>query len=78
METFAGGDHHPHREDLAAAFGNGCEIDVSDLLHIRATARACEVVFPWRTGDVMVIDNVIAMHGRKPFSGERTILVAMA
>lgn len=59
-------------------YGDGNEIDISDLLHVRATARACEVVFPWQAGDVMVIDNVIAMHGRKPFSGERRVLVAMA
>jgi alpha-ketoglutarate-dependent taurine dioxygenase len=36
------------------------------------------VVFPWQQGDIMMIDNVLAMHGRKPFTGKRTVLVAMA
>ncbi len=59
-------------------FGDGSDIDVQDLLEIRAVSRQCEVAFPWQAGDVMVIDNVMAMHGRKPFEGERRVLVAMA
>ena len=29
-------------------------------------------------GSVLVLDNVLTMHGRKPFTGERRVLVAMA
>ncbi len=59
-------------------FGDGGEIDPEDLAVVRQTTRACEVTFDWRAGDVMVIDNVLAMHGRKPFEGPRRVLVAMA
>ena len=59
-------------------FGDGSRIDVSDLEHVREVSRQCEVVFPWQQGDIMMIDNVLAMHGRKPFTGKRTVLVAMA
>lgn len=59
-------------------YGDGSEIDVADLMHVREVSRDCEVLFPWQTGDLMIIDNVMAMHGRKPFSGERRVLVAMA
>ena len=59
-------------------FGDGGEIDVADLQCIRDVSRRCEVLFPWRAGDVMVIDNILAMHGRKPFTGKRRVLVAMA
>jgi alpha-ketoglutarate-dependent taurine dioxygenase len=60
------------------SFADGGEIAVADLMHVRTVSRACEVVFPWQAGDVMVIDNVMAMHGRKPFTGERCVLAAMA
>jgi alpha-ketoglutarate-dependent taurine dioxygenase len=59
-------------------FGDGSPIDVADLKHIRKVSRQCEVVFPWQEGDIMAIDNILAMHGRKPFTGNRRILVAMA
>ena len=32
----------------------------------------------WERGDVAVIDNMLASHGRTPFDGERRVLVAMA
>lgn len=59
-------------------FGDGTEIDVADLMHIRTVSRECEVLFPWEAGDVLAIDNVNAMHGRKPFTGQRLVLAAMA
>lgn len=58
-------------------FGDGTEIDVDDLLHVRAVSQSCEAMFTWRAGDVLAIDNVLAMHGRKPFTGERRVIVAM-
>ncbi len=59
-------------------FGDGGEIEVADLETIRAVNHSVEVAFPWQAGDVMVIDNTLAMHGRKPYRGPRQVLVAMA
>lgn len=61
-----------------ACFGDGSPIALADLDHVRQVQRDLEVVFPWRRGDLLVLDNVLASHGRKPFRGERRILVAMA
>ena len=36
-----------------------------------------EVSFPWHRGDVLLVDNLLAAHGRNPFAGERKILVAL-
>lgn len=59
-------------------FGDGGEIDPADLETVRAVSRRCEVLFPWQAGDLMVVDNLLAMHGRKPFTGQRRVVVAMA
>ena len=59
-------------------FADGGQIDVADLKLIRNVAQSKEVLFPWQSGDIMIIDNILAMHGRKPFKGPRQILVAMA
>jgi alpha-ketoglutarate-dependent taurine dioxygenase len=36
------------------------------------------VSFPWRRGDVMLLENMLTAHGRTPFSGPRKVLAAMA
>ena len=34
-------------------------------------------MFPWQQGDLMVLDNMLAAHGRSPYVGARQIAVAM-
>ncbi len=67
-------------EDLPANtyYGDGSPIEPEVLDHLRAAYRAETVRFPWRRGDVLMLDNVLAAHGRRPFSGPRKIVVAMA
>jgi alpha-ketoglutarate-dependent taurine dioxygenase len=76
------------REDLLAVFGeenlprqccygDGSPIAGADMEHILAVYRELEVCFPWQTGDVVLVDNVLAAHARNPFQGERKILVAL-
>ena len=36
------------------------------------------VVFPWRRGDVVAIDNFAVAHGRLPYDGPRAIAVCWA
>ncbi len=66
-------------EDLPrhAYFGDGSPIETADLDHVRSVQRGLEVVFAWQRGDVLVLDNVLTSHGRKPFQGSRRVLVAM-
>lgn len=61
-----------------AYYGDGSEIPLADLEAVRTAYRKCEVLFPWRPGDLLMLDNRLAMHGRKPFKGDRKVLVAMA
>jgi alpha-ketoglutarate-dependent taurine dioxygenase len=35
------------------------------------------VKFPWQRGDMLVLDNVLSMHGRATFDGPRRILTAL-
>ena len=69
------------REDALpshATFGDGTPISNEDLEAVRSAYRAAEIVNPWCRGDLLILDNILAMHGRKPFRGPRRILVAMA
>jgi len=59
-------------------YGDGTPIEPDVLEHVRAAFRAEEVAFPWQAEDVLVVDNMLVSHGRRPFSGERRVLVAMS
>ena len=56
---------------------DGGTIARADLYHIMDTLDANTVAFPWKRGDMLVLDNVLSMHGRAPFEGKRRILAAM-
>jgi alpha-ketoglutarate-dependent taurine dioxygenase len=60
-----------------AYFGDGTPIPAADLATIRAVYDEVSYAFPWRPGDIMVINNMLMAHGREPFTGKRRILVAM-
>jgi alpha-ketoglutarate-dependent taurine dioxygenase len=60
-----------------AYFGDDSPIDRGILDHIRASFEATEVVFPWERGDLLLVDNMLVAHGRRPFRGPRQVVVSM-
>jgi len=58
--------------------GDGASIEPAVMDRLRAIYREETVVFPWRAGDVLMVDNMMVAHGREPFSGPRKVVVAMA
>jgi alpha-ketoglutarate-dependent taurine dioxygenase len=62
---------------LNSYFGDGSAIDPQALAHVRQVMREASVPVPWRAGDILILDNMLAAHGRMPFTGARKILLAM-
>ncbi len=58
-------------------YGNGTTLPRKELYHVMDALEKETIKFPWKKGDVMVLDNVLAMHGRAPFTGKRRILAAL-
>jgi alpha-ketoglutarate-dependent taurine dioxygenase len=58
-------------------YGDGTAIDASVIEEIQRVYDNETVAFPWRTGDLLMMDNMLAAHGRRPFEGPRKILVSM-
>jgi alpha-ketoglutarate-dependent taurine dioxygenase len=67
-------------EDLPrnAYYGDGTPIPDDVLEEIRQAYQEETIIFPWKEGDVLLLDNMLATHGRMPFSGTRKIVVGMA
>ncbi len=64
-------------QPINAYFGDGTPLDPADLDEIRHATARVTVKFPWRQGDVLLLDNMLVSHGRSPFSGSRKVLVTM-
>ncbi|NBD17975.1 MAG: TauD/TfdA family dioxygenase [Cyanobacteria bacterium] len=59
-------------------YGNASPIAETDLDQIRDVYEQETIVFSWQAGDILMLDNMLAAHGRKPFSGSRRVVVSMA
>jgi hypothetical protein len=61
----------------AIRHGDGSQLD-ANAVH-QAIAIADELAFDvnWQTGDVVLIDNTVAMHARRSFKGTRKILASL-
>ena len=58
-------------------YGDGKPIEDSVLEEIRHIYQQETVCFPWKSGDVLLLDNLLTAHGRLPFDGSRQVVVAM-
>ncbi len=67
-------------EDLPfnSYYGDGSPFEPEVLEEIREAFRQETVSFPWQTGDILMVDNMLVAHGREPYSGPRKVVVAMA
>jgi alpha-ketoglutarate-dependent taurine dioxygenase len=57
---------------------DGSPIEPEHIRHLQEQYRQVMVQFPWQQADVLMLDNMLALHARRPFSGARRVMVAMA
>jgi alpha-ketoglutarate-dependent taurine dioxygenase len=74
FEEMVGKARLPHD----CAYGDGSPIDDEMLAEIRRVLNRSKLLFDWRQHDVLVVDNVLMMHGREPFKGERKTLAYLS
>ena len=62
----------------ATSYGDGREISEDAVSELWTAYREEERLFDWEAGDVLVIDNMLVAHGRRPYTGPREVLAALA
>jgi alpha-ketoglutarate-dependent taurine dioxygenase len=58
-------------------FGDGSPIPQEVVAKLRDAYLFEKVMFAWREGDVLLLDNMSVAHAREPYTGERNVIVAM-
>ncbi|MFE2728092.1 TauD/TfdA family dioxygenase [Kitasatospora sp. NPDC059327] len=61
----------------SVTFADGTPIPPEYVLQVRDHGLDSAVDVDWNTGDLLLIDNILVGHGRRPFTGQRRVLVAM-
>jgi alpha-ketoglutarate-dependent taurine dioxygenase len=59
-------------------YGDGGTIEPEVIEHLQQAYLAEKVMFDWRAGDILIVDNMLCCHGREPFRGERRVLTIMS
>ncbi|WP_341716331.1 TauD/TfdA family dioxygenase [Micromonospora sp. FIMYZ51] len=62
----------------SVTFADGSPIPEEYVFQIRDRGLDAAIDVDWRVGDLLLIDNVLVAHGRRPYTGDRRILVAMS
>eukprot|EP00516_Mucochytrium_quahogii_P007338 CAMPEP_0203764340 /NCGR_PEP_ID=MMETSP0098-20131031/17623_1 /ASSEMBLY_ACC=CAM_ASM_000208 /TAXON_ID=96639 /ORGANISM=" , Strain NY0313808BC1" /LENGTH=666 /DNA_ID=CAMNT_0050660167 /DNA_START=138 /DNA_END=2135 /DNA_ORIENTATION=- len=61
----------------AVVYGDGSPIDAEALEGVAAFMEREKVSVPWQVGDVIIVDNAVAMHSRNTFDSPRRVLASV-
>lgn len=62
----------------AILLGDGSPVDHEAMMGIAGYMERTKVAIPWIKGDVLLVDNYLALHARNPFTPPRRILASVA
>ncbi|NQZ11676.1 MAG: TauD/TfdA family dioxygenase [Algicola sp.] len=58
-------------------YGDGSPLEPEVLEQIKRAYEQVTFKFSWQKHDLLLVDNMLYTHGRKPYSGKRKVLVGM-
>lgn len=77
IAAFQGWNDKRNEREKSVTFGTGEALDDADLERTCELAALHTVDVDWKRGDLVLVDNYLMMHGRRPFEGKRSILASL-
>ena len=77
IAAFIGWKDTRNNPSRAICFGDGSLLNPTDVAAASAIADELTFDIPWQQGDIALVDNYVAMHGRRMFEGTRKVLASL-
>lgn len=77
IAAFKGWKDSRNDPSKAITFGDGSPLKTEDAMKAADIAEDLTFDVPWEDGDIALVDNYVAMHGRRTFSGTRRVLASL-
>jgi len=77
IAAFQGWQDRRNDAGKSIQFGDGSAIPVAAMNRAIALGDALTFDLPWQAGDVVLVDNFLVMHGRRPYAGARRVLASL-
>lgn len=74
FEQMVGKGNLPHE----CEYGDGEPMPEEELAEVRRQLDRNKLLFDWQRNDLLMIDNILMMHGRESFKGERKTLAYLS
>jgi hypothetical protein len=78
VENVLRAQYDPRDLPRHSTFADGTEIEAGDLAAVRAVLDDLAWDLTWQADDVLLLDNMLVAHGRRPFHGPRRVEVVMS
>ena len=78
LEWFVRREYSKPHTFLEVLHGSGADFTAEESAEIQRAAWSNAIVFPWRTGDLLLIDNIRFGHARMNVRKPRRLIAAMA
>ncbi|GER52103.1 clavaminate synthase-like protein [Striga asiatica] len=77
VAAYTGWEDARNEPKKAVSFGNGSPLPAHVIYDCLKILEEDSCAFPWKKGDVLLIDNLAVLHSRKPFEPPRRILASL-
>ena len=77
IAAFRGWQDARNNSEKSICYGDDSPISNDDMAVVIKLADELTFDIPWQTGDVVLVDNFVTMHGRRPFGGQRRVLASL-
>jgi alpha-ketoglutarate-dependent taurine dioxygenase len=77
IAAYRGWEDSRNKKENSICFGDGSNICKQGMLAAIELGEKLSFDMPWQNGDMVLVDNYLVMHGRRPYMGNRKILASL-